>query len=149
MERAISNAEDTVKSSSGKNQTGTKQQVQRLKSNANDLKVRLHSVSSRAPQHSPSCSLFMFCISAVVFLIRQAGDQLQKRAAALNDAQENLDQFHVTADDLDSWTRNAVADLEKVKHDMAAGEKLEQVREEFEVGCCVMSVTSSGCFKLF
>ena len=76
----------------------------------------------------------MFCTSAVVFSILQAGDQLQKRAAALNDAQENLDQFHVTADDLDSWTRNAVADLEKVKHDMAAGEKLEQVREEFEVG---------------
>ena len=58
---------------------------------------------------------------------------MKQRSDALNEAQESIDQFHANADDLDSWTRDAVADLEKVRSDMAKGERLDAVYEEFEV----------------
>ena len=60
-------------------------------------------------------------------------EQVESLLECLNQSQENLGAFIATADDLDTWSQDAVADLEKVKTDVATSDNLDEIATEFEV----------------
>ena len=60
-------------------------------------------------------------------------DQVDKRLETINQAHEGLEQFLSEADDLESWSHDAVADLRKAKSDVAEIDDVEQITANFEV----------------